>query len=345
MSGPSGRRASARGVSPQPERFAPVFIETMKDGGLSGRYVRRRSRQTPFHDRKQSRNARRTVRSRAVAARCRAPGYHQCIGLADREARTGRSALMMSKVLKIVGVIVLIIIAIPAGCVLSAGLYQEWFTYTHRYRLTIEVETPAGVRSSSSVIEVSIQEKATWVPQTGGVLTSVRGEAVFVDLGNGRHVIATLGFGPVGTEDKIGWLATETLGPTHASAEARTNGKLWREASSWRGRADLSPANIPTLVTFSDLNDPKTARVVRLDDFEQMFGEGIRFKRAFVEMVPMGTWPFNALGWPSALVGEPVTRGIEKRLPWLPHPRYLSGQFACGPTEPHCLHGGHLMRK
>ena len=49
MSGLSGRRASARVVLPQPGRFAPVFIETMKNNGFSGCRMQRRGRWLPLH--------------------------------------------------------------------------------------------------------------------------------------------------------------------------------------------------------------------------------------------------------------------------------------------------------
>ena len=194
---------------------------------------------------------------------------------------------------------VLIILAIPLGWVGSAWIYEGLSTYKHRYRLTIEVETGAGVKSSASVIEVSIREKASWVPQTGGVTASARGEAMFLDLGGGRNVIATLGFGPQGQEHKIEWLATETIGPLHPDAKVRIGGRIWQEASSWTGHADLPPALIPTLVTFSDINDSASARVVQPEEFERVFGPDVRFKRAWVEMT-----------------SDPVTTGIEKKFPW-----------------------------
>ena len=143
---------------------------------------------------------------------------------------------------KIIIGIVLAIIAVPAMYFLSAGIFQEWHTYTHRYRLTIEVETPEGAKSSGNVIEVSVQEKPDWgIPATSGVLTRVEGEAVFVDLGDNRHVIATLGFGPLGNLDRAAWVAIEAFAPTQASAQAR---KPWRDISSWIGSADVTPPAI-----------------------------------------------------------------------------------------------------
>ncbi len=54
---------------------------------------------------------------------------------------------------------------------------------------------------------------------------------------------------------------------------------------------------------------------MRPGEFEEVFGPGVRFRRATLEIVPTGWWPANALG-PSP--GVPVIGGvIELRLPWL----------------------------
>ena len=46
----------------------------------------------------------------------------------------------------------------------------------------------------------------------------------------------------------------------------------WRDEYKLKGKGNLPSSYVPTFVTFSDLNDPKTARVVRPDQFEQVFG-------------------------------------------------------------------------
>jgi hypothetical protein len=192
------------------------------------------------------------------------------------------------------GFIVFMIIAIPVAWVGGAFVYETLNTYSHRFRLTIEVDTPEGVKAASSVIQATHTGKATGLPQTGGTYSSVRGEAVFVELGNNRHVIAVLAFGPHAGQDQIDQLAADAFG--------RNRAFWYKEAPSWTGRAELTGDLIPTLVTFTDLNDPTTAQVVRPDAFESVFGPGVRFKRAWIE-----------------ITGDPVTRGIEKKLPWLLH--------------------------
>ncbi len=82
------------------------------------------------------------------------------------------------------------------------------------------------------------------------------------------------------------------------------------------GRVTLDGDLVPTLITFADLKDPKTARVVTLDGFEAAFGAGYRFRSASIEMVPVGWWPLNLIG----ITGTPITRGIETRLVWWNNP-------------------------
>jgi len=54
-------------------------------------------------------------------------------------------------------------------------------------------------------------------------------------------------------------------------------------------------------------------RVVKPDDLEATFGNGFRLRGVTAEAVPNGFWPIDFGGW----LGEPVTRGIESKLPWL----------------------------
>jgi hypothetical protein len=212
-------------------------------------------------------------------------------------------------------------------------------TYVHRYRLVIEVQVGNEIRSGSSVIEVRTADYNVGMPGAKGTRSRVLGDAVLVDLGNGRNVIAALGTGPAASVDGIADLTFSAFLPSRP-------GLKHRDVPNLTGSAPLSDQQLPTLVTFSNLGDPKTARVIAPEEFAQVLGGDVRFRRAFVEIVPAGLWPLSAIGWPASLTGEPVTRGLEKKMPWLPHPQNLSGRFACDLyQEPHCLHGGHFTRR
>lgn len=172
--------------------------------------------------------------------------------------------------------------------------------HAHRFRLTVEVDTPDGVRSGSSVIEVERRDYG-WVPVAspgGGRVFLVRGEAAFADLGAGRNVVAVLAHGDNAQDvSRIITLWAEAHG------RKRWYEDVWSGRTELRGVVELKPPLVPTLVAFADPLDPSTVRVVRPEEFEAVFGPGFRFRRATLEVVPTSV---------------PVTRGvIERRLPWL----------------------------
>lgn len=149
------------------------------------------------------------------------------------------------------------------------------------------------MKSGSSVIE-TISFDSGWGPlEARGVRSEARGEAVFVDLGGGRNVIAILGWGPDGRDtDKIYGLTRAALAPSQRVS--------WKDEPNLKGSGELPSDYIPTLITFSDLNDPKTARVVQPHDFPDVFGQGFRFRGAKVETTR-----------------DALTNNIEKKLPWV----------------------------
>ena len=79
------------------------------------------------------------------------------------------------------------------------------------------------------------------------------------------------------------------------------------------GIVPVKGALIPVLVTFADPANPGTARVVPPDDAEAVLGKGYRLHGVTAEVVPNGFWPLDFGG----ALGEPVTRGIATKLPWL----------------------------
>jgi hypothetical protein len=172
----------------------------------------------------------------------------------------------------------------------------------HKYRLTVEVETPEGVKSASSVMAV--------FPDRGysrGGQTRTKGDAVFVDLGAGKNLIALLAQIDKSVDlDGMNYLALRAY--RAAGRDVSFNG-----LSRMTGAVPVTGALIPILLTFANPNDPLSAHAVAPDDPEKALGSGFRLHAISVEAVPNGLWPLDLGGW----FGEPVTRGIEARLPWL----------------------------
>jgi len=81
-------------------------------------------------------------------------------------------------------------------------------------------------------------------------------------------------------------------------------------------------ALIPVLVTFADPGNPATARAVPPDGVEAVLGSGFHLHGISAEVVPNGFWPLD-FGGP---FGEPVTRGIEAKLPWWNRPDDPAGK-------------------
>jgi hypothetical protein len=174
----------------------------------------------------------------------------------------------------------------------------------HKYRLTVEVETPAGRKSAFGVLAVHPDRSYS----RGGHTRTV-GDAVYVDLGGGKNLVALLAHIDNNLElDGINYVAlrayTSAAGGKHVS---------FNDMNRQTGIVPVTGALIPVLVTFSDPANPGTAHSVSPDDAEAMLGNGYRLHAISAEVVPNGFWPLDFGG----ALGEPVTRGIRLRLPWL----------------------------
>ena len=161
-----------------------------------------------------------------------------------------------------------------AGCSLTDQ------TPVYRYRLTVEVDTPDGVKTGSSVIEVDTEVAGGYsIPTPGRVTNRVRGEAVTVDLGEGRVLFALLR-----SEADIDWAGRVMyrLSPQYAGENALRDGyrnmlrhRPERTVPRHFSRADQvnKRSAYPMLVTFGDLDDPASVERVDPDDLAATFAK------------------------------------------------------------------------
>ena len=123
----------------------------------------------------------------------------------------------------------------------------------HKYRLTVEVETPAGAKVGSGVLAV--------FPDRGysrGGQTRTGGDAVFVDLGSGKNLVALLAHPDKSLDlDGMNYLALRAYGAARGSRVS------FNEMSKMTGIVPVTGALIPVLLTFGDPNDPGSARRLR----------------------------------------------------------------------------------
>lgn len=180
--------------------------------------------------------------------------------------------------------------------------------YTWRYKLTLEVDTPDGVKSGFNVVEIA--QGASWYEHTIG--TAATGEALFLDLGTGRSPLIALLTGT--TRDGANRYVFTGMGAMSRRAGVKLEWTKGRNeglarAISRRDEVEIGPADLPDLVTFGDMADPRTVRKIDPTDLEATLGPGVKWRRMTIAIVSPGA----AFG----IGGEPITTGIEKRLGWL----------------------------
>jgi hypothetical protein len=194
---------------------------------------------------------------------------------------------------KIIGIALAVFVALYAG-------YSFAFpTVTVRYRLAIEVDADGQTYVGSGVLEAAHSKGIPWMSNYSSVKhTDVKGEAVAVDIGSRGtlFVLLTQGKGPYSepgrTLPKAFGFRNGYVNPPPAPDFQRL-----RELS---GRKEVATEDLPLLVRFRDINDPKTVERVDPDNLAASFGGGAYLKRATVE-----------------ITRERITKGIEKKLAWL----------------------------
>ena len=166
-----------------------------------------------------------------------------------------------------------------------------------RYRLSAIVNTPEGVRSGSSVIQVQWSSGGrAWGPMQGGSITQ-QGDAVEVDLPRGCKLFVLL-TAPVDNYDWFGWALQAAYrnasDPTGESHDVRPFPRRYKNNSG------EFVDNWSYFVTFGDPLDPKSMIRVDPDNLAATFGKGYAMKGMTVQ-----------------ITDAPVTRGIERTLPWV----------------------------
>lgn len=232
-------------------------------------------------------------------------------------------------------------VAVLGGC----GLMRP--SEELRYRLTVEVETPQGLKSGSSVIEVRGVKNPDWVtPEGRGTRASFKGEAAAVDLPGGRTLFALLKTeGGASEASEYPWLAfRDRLKDSPDWLESM------RRLRGWRGEVRPMPATtrgmtnggqdvpaLPLLVTFGDIADPKSVAKVDPANLAASFGSGVRLKRITVEVTDdeMTTEIGQRLRWLAKHQGGSLVKIAIRDYP----PAGTPLPFATGITELHFRQG------
>jgi hypothetical protein len=202
-------------------------------------------------------------------------------------------------------------------------------TYSYRYKITVEVDTPEGIKTGFAVHEIAASENAIKLVDGDQAWVSFRGEAFPVDLGE-RKTLFVLVASSDPTEESLIPAVQSALDPDYKRGGMGNLATVKKIAGSWNTqRAVLKPTNrfeggdrsfYPLLVRFRDESDPKTVEEVKPENFQSMFGAGYRLNEITVETT-----------------NDDLTDDIVKRLKWLlnkPEGGSYSGPFRSPETRP-----------
>jgi hypothetical protein len=180
-----------------------------------------------------------------------------------------------------------------SGCGLFGG-------NSYRFKMTVEVETPQGIRRGSGVYSVLAFKTSELI--TGGSSSDIefKGEAVAVDLPEGRTLFALLRMANgTSSDDNIGIMSMRAMDAAFKNTTKDESARRIASGDGIQSPAEVPIGYYPMLVTFTDITDPKSVQRVDPANLAASFGPGVKLKRIVVETT-----------------SERVTTGIQKRLGW-----------------------------
>jgi hypothetical protein len=183
----------------------------------------------------------------------------------------------MKKLLVLFGIIVISGAAVALAMGDSTGNKE----YSWRYKITVEIETPEGVKIGSSVRQVIIKRKEIGWSRINNsphyvFNEKLTGEAVVIDLGE-RGVVFSL----------------IQLGDYHDALNA-FDIKTYQEVVDLPlgSKAKLTD-KLPIFVTFKNMDDPKSVKGLNKQDLSRDLGQGVHLKSVTIKITEAPvTWGF-----------------------------------------------------
>ena len=182
------------------------------------------------------------------------------------------------------------------GTVATLAMNNAKNSYSLHYKVTVAIETPEGVKTGSTVREISNAVPILRFPG-GGNPGGVRGEAVVVDLGERGKVFALI-------DDKEDHRFYNAFPPPEGAGGASPPAIQYYATLKTGATGILDPKKFPgppRILAFKDINDANTITSViswhrkngQEDDgyyylgndrFEELFGKGFAFKEITYEI-------------------------------------------------------------
>jgi hypothetical protein len=176
---------------------------------------------------------------------------------------------------------------------------------SYRYRLSITIRVDGNPYSGSSVIEVWRQFAPGWFQafvHGSGESVEVRGQAVFIDLGNRGALIAALAdtynHCVVAADDLVG-RAFEPAEQRHRCVPGYSASYAYeRSLPEKRGSINLTPDNLPAFLWFPDKTDLASVREIEHSQFSSVIGGMAELVSAQIE-----------------ITSDPLVFDVDKKLP------------------------------
>lgn len=172
---------------------------------------------------------------------------------------------------RLVGLVIGIVILLAlAGCNVSKS--YEW----HR-KLTITVDTPAGRVYGSSVVREYFAEIRGWLffPDTAGTNYGLFGDAAFVQVAPGKYLFALL---------PQYQTRSDPLSSFDVFFPGEVPSKVAPQFATLRETRTISLDRYPTLVTFENIDNPDSVKLVDPSDLAASFGAGYKLKSLTLEI-------------------------------------------------------------
>ena len=174
-----------------------------------------------------------------------------------------------------------ILAALGAATMLRGCGFLGYSSY--RFKMTVEVETPNGLKTGSSVYDVRAFRTSDLLTGGGSSDSELRGEALAVELPDGKTLFALLKTVNTPGHDDLAYMSMRSLDPAFNYNRAESAKRI-RSGDGIQSPAEVAPADYPMLVTFAGNNDPTSVARVDPRNLASSLGAGVRLKSIMVEV-------------------------------------------------------------
>ena len=204
---------------------------------------------------------------------------------------------------------------------LLAGLYVFYYfafpTYTHRFRLTFQVEVDGKLKEGSGVITVYDQDNQ-WVPLTQKRWKRTSsGPSPWIDLGGRGVLLVSMGTPFRVSDEPRPYDASSLSFVAYFNAEhgsPNINSQTVRKIHSQVGARQLHEDQMPAFIWLADPLDPNSAQIVPPESFDDVISPSMRLVSTSVKITKDG--PDNSLSAKLPWLAEMARAQFWAGKPW-----------------------------